>query len=366
MNIKTGKGFSMRLISVGGAGYHRYMRFKQYLKIISGNQIISEKISLINFFNKWGAKATREAYGVGRSTVYAWKKRYKDSKYNPKVLVPQSRRPKNTRQQVLDPLIKTFIKKLRQETYRIGKSKIKTLLDEYCYQNNLPVISESLIGKIIKRNKYFFPPFRVYHDPSFKHSKHKKKKNRIPARYKAGYPGEIVQIDSISIFKDGISRYLVTGVDLYSRFSFAMTYKSLSSKMSLDFMQKFKEVSPFKIAQVKTDNGHEFLGHFEQYLKDSGITQYFSYPRTPKSNAYVERFNRTIQEEFVVPNMDRIQDIEEFNRILMEYLVFFNAVRPHRSLDNLTPMGYLVFKGVLSKMSVTHTNGGKQLYYLLE
>jgi len=121
-------------------------------------------------------------------------------------------------------------------------------------------------------------------------------------------------------------------------------------------MQKFKEVAPFRISSVKTDNGHEFLGHFEKYLEDKGITQYFSYPRTPKSNAFVERFNRTIQEEFVEPNIDLIYDTEQFNRKLMDYLVFFNAVRPHRSLDNLTPMGYLVFKGILSSMSVTHTN----------
>lgn len=65
-------------------------------------------------------------------------------------------------------------------------------------------------------------------------------------------------------------------------------------------------ISGFKILVVKTDNGHKFLGYFEKYLKDKNITQYFSYPRTPKSNAYVERFNRTIQEEFVESNMKLI------------------------------------------------------------
>jgi len=347
----------MRLISIGGAGYHRYMRFKQYLKLISGNQIIQEKLFVINFFDKHGARVTKEAYGIGRSTVYEWKRRYRNSKYNPQVLIPLSRRPKSTRQQTVDPLIKAFIKKLREETYRLGKSKIKTLLDEYCLQNKLPLVSESLIGKIIKRNKYFYPPKKAYHDPNSRQGQWnpRKVKKRISTRYKTQYPGELVQVDSITIFKDGITRYLVTGVDLYSRFAFAMTYKSLSSKMALDFMQKLKDVSPFKITGVKTDNGHEFLGHFGQHLRDKGITQYFSYPRTPKSNAYIERFNRTIQEEFVSPNMDLIHNTEDFNRKLMEYLVFFNAVRPHRSLDNLTPLGYLVFKGVLSKMSVTHT-----------
>lgn len=357
MSINTGKGFPMKLHFVGEGivGYRRYMLFKQYLNTISHSKIIQEKLVLIKFFDKWGARATYDAYGVSRSTVYEWKKRYRKSKYNPNSLLPLSKRPKSIRKSNLDSLIIDFIKKLRSENYRLGKSKIKVLLDEYCIQNKLPIISESLVGKIIKKNRYFYPPIRQYHNPGKRYGKRRIKRKRIETRYKARYPGEIVQVDSITIFKDGISRYLITGVDLYSRFAFSYTYKSLSSSMALDFMQKFNKVAPFKISSVKTDNGHEFLGHFEKYLKDKDITQYFSYPRTPKSNAYVERFNRTIQEEFVEPNMDLIYDTEEFNGKLMNYLVFFNAVRPHRSLDNLTPMGYLVFKGILSSMCVTHT-----------
>lgn len=352
---KIGNG--IRLISVGNAGYYRYMRFKQYLKLISGNQIINEKLSVINFFDNWGSKATKEAYGISRSTIYDWKRRYLLAKYNPESLLPKSKRPKTTRRSYIDPLILEFIRKLRSETYRPGKSKIKTLLDEYCAQNNLPVISESLIGKIIKRNRFFFPPAKSHHNPNSLRGNQgvRRKRNRISPRYQTTYPGELVQVDSITIFKDGIRRYLITGVDLYSRFAFAMSYKNLSSKMALDFIQKFEEVAPFKIVNVKTDNGHEFLGYFEGYLKTMGITQYFSYPRTPKSNAFVERFNRTIQEEFIEANMELFSSVKALNRKLMDYLVFFNAVRPHRSLNNLTPMGYLVFKGVLSNMSVTHT-----------
>lgn len=333
------------------------MRFKQYLNTISHNQIVQEKLELIKFFDNYGAKVTKDAYGVGRSTVYAWKRRYKTSKYDPASLIPKSKKPKNTRRSYVDPLIKEFIKKLRMEAYRLGKSKIKVLLDEYCTQNNLPKIAESTIGKIIKRERYLFPPRKVYHDPASKQGQWNPRKirNRISSRYLTSYPGELVQVDSITIFKDGLMRYLVTAIDVYSRFAFAFTYKSLSSKMSLDFIQKLEETAPFKITNIKTDNGHEFLGSFDEYLTAKGIKHFFSYPRTPKANAFVERFNRTIQEEFVEPKMDLITDVDEFNRKLMEYLVFFNAVRPHRSLDNLTPMGYLVFKGILSNMCVTHT-----------
>ncbi|WP_231938339.1 hypothetical protein [Caldimicrobium thiodismutans] len=56
-------------------------------------------------------------------------------------------------------------------------------------------------------------------------------------------------------------------------------------------MKKFQEVCPFKIRGVKTDNGSEFLGEFDRYLKEEGIRHYFNYPRFPKGNGYVERFN---------------------------------------------------------------------------
>jgi len=47
----------------------------------------------------------------------------------------------------------------------------------------------------------------------------------------------------------------------------------------------------------------------------------------------VERFNRSLQEEFVWENEDLlVENIDEFNRKLMDYLIFYNTKRPHRSL----------------------------------
>ena len=48
---------------------------------------------------------------------------------------------------------------------------------------------------------------------------------------------------------------------------------------------------------MQTDNGSEFLGELDRYLKEKGIEQYFSYPRTPKTNSNVERLIRSIEEE---------------------------------------------------------------------
>lgn len=61
------------------------------------------------------------------------------------------------------------------------------------------------------------------------------------------------------------------------------------------------------------------------------------------------------ESEFVGRNTSHLGDVGLFNGKLIDYLIFFNSVRPHKSLDNLTPMGYLVFKGILSNMCVAHT-----------
>ena len=55
-------------------------------------------------------------------------------------------------------------------------------------------------------------------------------------------------------------------------------------------------------------------------------------------NAFVERFNRTIQEEYTnFKQWDLLQKIQEFNRNLMDWLI----LREHESLDYYTPLEYL-------------------------
>ena len=50
-------------------------------------------------------------------------------------------------------------------------------------------------------------------------------------------------------------------------------------------------------------------------------------------NAFVERFNRTIQEEYTnFKRWDLLQKIQEFNRNLMDWLIFYNFKRPHLGL----------------------------------
>ncbi len=106
-------------------------------------------------------------------------------------------------------------------------------------------------------------------------------------------------------------------------------------------MIKLNKVVPFKIKKIQTDNGSEFEEYFSDYLKDNNIQHFHNYPRYPRGNAYIERFNRTIREQYVNMNMDWIDDTQVFNKKLMKYLLWYNSKRPHRGIKYMTPLDYI-------------------------
>lgn len=87
--------------------------------------------------------------------------------------------------------------------------------------------------------------------------------------YKAVTSGDLMQINAIAMFKDGIKGYIITAIGLTSKFGFAYGYSSLSSRSVKDFMSKLEYVCPFKIRSVKTDKVSEFEKEFDK-LKDLG------------------------------------------------------------------------------------------------
>ncbi len=313
------------------------------------------KAKIVEFFEKYGWEATREAFGVSKSSIYLWRKKLKESGGRLEVLNNKSKAPRKRRRPETDPRVIEFIKKIRKERPYLGKEKIKVLLDEYCKEKGIKSVSSSTIGRIIKRYNLFFRPRKISHFGKIKEIRGRKKLRR--KGYRPQNPGDLVQVDAIVLFIDGIKRYILTGIDSKSKFAFAYAYSSLSSKNARDFALKFKEVAPFPVKRKQTDNGSEFHKYFDDYLAKEGILHFWNYPRHPQSNAVVERFNRTLQEEFVWENEDLLaEDIDEFNRKLMDYLIFYNTQRPHRSLGYSPPLKYLIQKENFSKMLWTYTS----------
>jgi len=328
------------------------------LRRFSKDEVAQERAKILRFYKRYGEQATKEAFGVDRKLIHVWKKRLKDNGKHLMALIPDSTRPVRVRRMNTDERIIAFIKGMRQEHPRIGKEKLKPLLDVYCKEQRIVTISESTIGKIIKRNKFFFQKScRIYHDAASKWMErpHKKTKRlRVKHSPKHTEFGHF-QADTCVQFIDGIRRYIISAIDSKLKFSFSSCYSHLSSRNSLDLLKKLQHVYPLPVKSIQTDNGSEFLGDFEEYLKKRGIPHYFSYPRCPKINGCIERYNRTIKEEFVQNNIEAIHDIQLFRQKLAEYLVFYNTQRPHKALGLKSPIDYLISEGAMSKMIATYT-----------
>ena len=329
-------------------GYNMCMRYLQDILGHPKELEIKKRVKVIDFFDKYGLAATREAFGVGRATIYIWKKKLKESDGKLSGLASKSKAPKNKRKRKVNRFIKEFIINYRWKYHGVGKEAIKPALDQYCKNNDIESVSESTIGRVIKDLK----ELGMLMNNNIKITVHGgsgnlmyKNKKRIKKLRRKGYkpkkPGDLVQMDSIAIFFEGVKRYLLTGIDLSTKFAFAMAFTKLNSRNSKTFFIKFSEVAPFKIKNIQTDNGKEFEKDFKQYIRGQPINHFFTYPRRPQSNGGVERFNRTIKEQFISwEKEDLFDDINEFNEKLMEYLIWYNTKKPHRAINKLTPLRY--------------------------
>jgi transposase InsO family protein len=60
-------------------------------------------------------------------------------------------------------------------------------------------------------------------------------------------------------------------------------------------------------------------------------------------NAKIERYNRTVQEEFVDWHQAELAvNTNLFNEQMMDWLVWYNTERPHWSIHLKSPMEYLL------------------------
>ena len=321
-----------------------------HMKMFDTSDVAKERFKIIKFYNAHGEATTKEAFGVGRKTIGVWKNRLKLKGLAG--LAPYSTAPKRVRSIQVNENVLLFIKSLREKYPNLGKTKVKIILDQFCLQEKLPMYSEAKIGRIIKFYKFFYQKQgRMYHNPTSKYATNRHKTKRLRIKYSPkptdfGY----IQMDTVTRLVDGVKYYFYDAVDTKGKFALSLPYKHLNSTNTVDFMKKLIYVSPSKITTVQTDNGLEFLGEFEKYLKHQKIKHIFTYPRCPKINGCVERFNRTLNEQFILPNLYLIHSNKEFSTKLADFLIFYNNLRPHQTLNNMTPLQYLLQKGEMSKM----------------
>lgn len=326
------------------------------LRKFSEDEVAQERMKILLFYETYGEHATQEAFGVTRKTIWVWRKRLTTGNNHLVVLAPTSTRPKTLRTMRVDPSIVAYIRDQREQFPRRSKEKLKPFVDAECRRRGLLPIATSTIGKVIKRNNlYFYKGRKIYHNPASKWAQQRQKK-RIRVKH-APKPVDFghLEMDTVTRVVDAVKIYIYTAIDIRMKFSFAYPYTKLNSQNTVDFFKKLSMVFPVPIVSVQTDNGLEFLGDFDAYLDGHIIKHSFTYPRCPRINGVVERFNRTISEELLESNLHFLHDPLIFCAKLVDWLIYYNCYRVHQSLGLQTPMGYLVSKGGMSKKSVACT-----------
>ena len=300
-----------------------------------------ERVRILTFWKKHGDNAAKEAFTVSRATLFRWQKVLDAGGGKLDALNPKSTAPKTKRRRIISDEIKALI--LKERSYeRIGKEKLAVLLKN----DGIATLSASTVGRMLgdmKKKGMLRAPVKLSLSGKTGRLIERKPRSVKKKLRSKGYEGGLVKADTIVRFTNGIKRYVLTAIDLESEFAFAYGYVSHASTHTADFMNTFKEIAPISLTHVQTDNGSEFADHFESFCDDEGIVHFHAYPRTPKMQSEIERFNRTLSEAFISRNrMLLAYDLPAFNRKLMDWLLWYNTRRPHWSLGLISPLRYIV------------------------
>lgn len=165
-------------------------------------------------------------------------------------------------------------------------------------------------------------------------------------------PGELLNQDTFywGTLKGVGKIYVQVVVDVHCSLAFAKVYTSKMPITACDLL--YERVLPFyealgvEIGSVLTDNGREFCGKpdshpYELLLALEGIEHRTTRIRSPQTNGFVERMNRTLLDEcfrvegrktwYVTPS--------EIQRDLDRFLRYYNLERSHQGyrLQGRTP-----------------------------
>lgn len=145
--------------------------------------------------------------------------------------------------------------------------------------------------------------------------------------------GDLVELDTIHLMVSEKKRiYVITLIDVYSRWSYAMACKKINGARTIDFVREAERHAGFEFNMLQSDHGPEFSSYFVERVK---VDHRYSRIGKPNDNSHIERFNRTLQEEC----LDKLpKDVTTINAALKRYLRYYNQERLHMGINMLTPL----------------------------
>lgn len=242
----------------------------------------------------------RFEYKVNPRTLRRWHARFDQGNWN---LKDKSTKPKMIHYKFTDKDVQGVIR-IRKLTGWDSK-RIRKLLEQkgIC-------MSESYIEGVIRKANLQ------------RYSKMKGKRLKW-VRWERRHPNSLWQLDGSGDENHG---WILPVIDDCSRYCLGIALiKSMTTEAVTTFLENlFKKHG--KPREILTDNGPEYKDQFDKWCEKHEIKHIRSAMHKPTTLGKVERFHQTIDKELAYCNND------------LEYFRYrYNHIRPHWSLDLLTP-----------------------------
>lgn len=299
---------------------------------VYGRRLIVERV-----MSGWTVAAAAESSGVSPATAYKWLRRFEAEGLAG--LATRSSRPHRSPRRMAKRL-EDRIELLRRRE-KIGPHQIAGQLgiaQSSCYaalkrrQLNRLAWLDRPTGTTIRRYERETPGDLGHMDV--------KKLARIP---KGGGHKKLGRIHGPHHTSGGYE-YVHTLIDDHSRVAYSEVLPNEKAETCTGFLYRavaFFAEHGVTFRQLMTDNAKMYRhAHvFREATRELDIEQIFIRPRHPETNGKVERFNRTLLEEWAYVRLYRSNSAR--NRMLDRWLHRYNHHRSHTALKGRPPMARL-------------------------
>jgi transposase InsO family protein len=131
-----------------------------------------------------------------------------------------------------------------------------------------------------------------------------------------------------------IRRFQYAAIDDATRIRALKVYGRHTQANAIDFVDHVIGTFPFRIKEIRTDNGHEFQAKFHWHVEDKGIRHAYIKPSSPQLNGKVERSHRSDEQEFY--QLLSYKGDVDLEAKLAEWERFYNLARPPGAHNGMT------------------------------
>ena len=158
---------------------------------------------------------------------------------------------------------------------------------------------------------------------------------------KATHPNERWSMDFVQCALWGGRRFrMLTVVDQFTKECPVIEVDTSINGLRVSRVLEWLQVTRGLPEAITVDNGPEFSGMtLDRWAYTKNVKLDFIRPGKPVENAFIESFNGRLRQECL--NQHHFLDMEEARRTIEEWRINYNDFRPHRSLDGMTPEGFV-------------------------